>query len=79
VRVLYTRFFALVAFGLVPICLGGLSGCDFKPADGVLAEPPDIDAEQKAEVKAQYQKQRSERKSTSSNKVRSARTKGPAR
>jgi hypothetical protein len=79
VRILRSRFLMLVAFGLLPICLGGLSGCDSKPADGTLAEEAQVDAGQKAEVRAQYQRQRSERKSTSSNKGRSARTKGPTR
>ncbi len=60
-RILCSRFLVVVAFGLLPICLGGLSGCDSKPADGTLVEQAQIDAEQKAEVKAQYQKQMLER------------------
>jgi hypothetical protein len=66
VRVLRTRFLALVAFGLLPIYVGGLSGCDSKPADGELVEQPDIDAQQKTDVKDQYLKQRLERKNKAS-------------
>jgi hypothetical protein len=76
VRVLRTRFFALLAFGLLPICVGGLSGCDSKPADGELVEEQHVDAQQKADVKAQYQKQRLERKNKSSTKGKPAPTRG---
>ena len=76
-RILRTRFFALVAFGLLPTCLGGLSGCDSKPADGELVEPAHVDAQQIADVKAQYEKQRLERKNKSLTKGRTARAKRP--
>jgi hypothetical protein len=62
-----------VALGLLPIWLGGLSGCDGKPADGTLVESAQIDASQQAEVKAQYQKQMLERKNKSSTKGKSGR------
>jgi hypothetical protein len=78
VRVLRSRFRALVAFGLLPICVGGLSGCDSRPADGELVEPAQIDAQQKADVKAQYQRQMLERKNKSSTKGKPARAKRPA-
>ena len=74
-RILCSRFLVVVAFGLLPICLGSLSGCDSKPADGTVVEPPQIDADQKAEVKAQYQKQMLERQSKSSKKGKTARGK----
>jgi hypothetical protein len=73
VRFLCSRFSVMVALGLLSICLGGLSGCDSKPADGSLVEPPEIGADQKAEVKSQYQKQMLERKAKSSKKGKSAR------
>jgi hypothetical protein len=73
VRVFRTRLLALVAFGLLPIGVGGLSGCGSKLADGELSEEPDITAEQKSEVKAQYQKQMLERKNKSSKKGKTAR------
>jgi hypothetical protein len=57
VRIVCSRLLLVVALGLLPMCLGGLSGCDSKPADGTLVETPQITADQKAEVKAQYQKQ----------------------
>ena len=72
-RILCSRFLLVVAFGLLPICLGGLSGCGSKPADGELAEEPNISAEQRSEVKDQYQKQMLERKSKSSKKGKTAR------
>ena len=72
-RKLCSRFWVVVAFGLLPICLGDLSGCDSKPADGTLVEPAQIDADQQAEVKAQYQKQMLERQSKSSTKGKSGR------
>ena len=76
-RVLRTGFWALVAYGLLPICVGGLSGCDSKPADGELVEQPQIDAQQKADVKAQYQNQRLERKKKSLNTGKPARAGRP--
>ena len=69
----YARFFVIVVFGLLPICLGGLSGCDSKPADGTLIEPQQIDADQQAEVKDQYKKQMQERQSKYSKKGKSGR------
>jgi hypothetical protein len=68
VRILGSRFLLVVAFGLLPMCLGGVSGCDSKPADGMLEEPPHVSAEQKAEVQAQYKKRMLERRSKSSAK-----------
>jgi len=53
------------ALALLPIGLGGLSGCDSKPADGMLEEPH-IEADQKAELKAEYQKRRLEHKQSKS-------------
>ena len=61
-RIRCSRLLVVVAFGLLSICLGGVSGCDSKPADGMLEEPPHVSAEQKAEVQAQYQNQMLERK-----------------
>ena len=72
-RILCSRFLLVVAFGLLPICLGGLSGCGSKPADGELAEEPNISAEQRSEVKDQYQKQMLARKVKSSKKGKTAR------
>jgi hypothetical protein len=74
VRILCSRFSVTVAFGLLSICVGGLSGCDSKPADGTLVEAPQIDADQKAEVKAQYQRQ-SQRQGNSSTKGNTPRRK----
>ena len=56
-RIRCSRLLLGVALGLLPMSLGGLSGCDSKPADGTLVETPQITADQRAEVKAQYQKQ----------------------
>jgi len=73
VRILYSRFLLLIAFGLLSICLVGLSGCDSKSADGTVVEQVQIDADQQAEVKAQYQKRMLERQSKSSKKGKSGR------
>ena len=56
-RILCSRFMVVVAFGLLSICVGSLSGCDSKPADGTLVEKPEISAEQKAEVAAEIKQQ----------------------
>jgi hypothetical protein len=72
VRILCSRFMVVVAFGLLSICVGGLSGCDSKPADGTLVETPQVDADQKAEVRAQYQK-RVQRQGKSSTKGKTSR------
>ena len=72
-RILRSRFLVVVVFGLLAMYLGGLSGCDSKPADGTLVEPAQIDADQQAEVKAQYQKQMLERQNKSSKKGKSGR------
>ena len=74
-RILCSRFLVVVAFGLLPICLGGLSGCGSKGADGTLVEAPHIDTKQIDEVKAQYQRQRLERRAKSSKKGAIARSK----
>jgi hypothetical protein len=73
VRILGSRFLMVFAFGLLPICLGILSGCDSKPADGSLVETPQIEAKQQEEVKAQYKKQMLARQSKSSAKGNTAR------
>ena len=71
-RILCSRFLVVVAFGLMPICVGGLSGCG-KPADGMIEETPQISEEQKAEVKAQYQKRRLEAQSKAAKTGKTAR------
>jgi hypothetical protein len=67
-RILYSRFFLLVAFGLMALCLGGLSGCDSKPADGTVVQQAQIDEKQQAEVKARYEKKMLERQQSKSSK-----------
>jgi hypothetical protein len=67
----------MVASALVPISLGGLSGCDGKPADKTVVEPPQIDEAQKAEVAAENKQQRLERLSKFSRKGKNSRTKQP--
>jgi len=63
----------VVAFGIMSICVGSLSGCDSKPADGTLVETPQISAEQKAEVAAEIKQQSLERRSKFSKKGKTAR------
>ena len=54
-RIVRPLLFSVVAFGLLPVCLGGLSGCDSKPSDGSqVADGGPMDPEQKSKVKAFY-------------------------
>lgn len=76
-RVLRTRWFALVACGLLPVCLGGMGGCSSRPADGDVVEQPEIDAKQKTDVRDQYQKQRLERKKKAATTGKGARGRRP--
>jgi len=73
VRILCSRFKMIVALGFLSIYLGSLSGCGSKPEDGTVVEQAQIDPEQHAEVKAQYQKQMLERQSKSSKQGKSGR------
>ena len=72
-RILCSRFIVVFAFGLLSICVGSLSGCNSKPADGTLVEPPEISAEQQAEVGAELKQQSLERRSKFSKKGKTAR------
>jgi hypothetical protein len=55
VRIFCSGLLSVVAFGLLLVCVGGLSGCDSKPADGtVVPDSGPVSAEQKAKVKALY-------------------------
>jgi hypothetical protein len=54
VRILCSRLLVVVAIGILPISLGGLSGCNSKPPDGMLEDVEEIDADTKAEIKAKY-------------------------
>lgn len=72
-RILCSRFMVVVAFGLLSICVGSLSGCDSKPADGTLVESPEISAQQKAEVAAEIKQQSLDRRSKFSKKGKTAR------
>jgi hypothetical protein len=73
VRIICSRFLVVVAFGLLSICLGGLSGCGSEKADGMIEEQQ-IDADQKTEVKAQYQKQMLDRQSKFAKKGKASRS-----
>jgi len=75
VRILGSRFLVVVALGLLPMSLGGLSGCDSKPADGSLVESQQVDADQIAEIKAQRARQKLERQKNFSKKGKMARGK----
>jgi hypothetical protein len=75
VRIRRSRFLLVVAFALLPVDLGGLSGCGSKPADGTLVEAPEVSEEQKAQGAAELKQQSLERRSKFSKKGRTARTK----
>jgi hypothetical protein len=73
VRILFSRFMVIVAIGFLSMCVGSLSGCDSKPADGSLVDPPEISAAQKADVAAELKQQSLERRNKVSKKGKSAR------
>jgi len=62
----------VVAFGLLPIGLGGLSGCDSMP-DGSLVVPQQIDPAQIEDIKAQRLRQKLEYQKNHSKKGKTAR------
>jgi hypothetical protein len=74
VRILCSRLPVVVASGFLALCLGGVSGCGADKSDAMLEEPQ-IDADQKAEVKAQYQKQLLDRQSKFAKKGKASRGK----
>jgi hypothetical protein len=76
VRILCSRALVAVASGLLTLCLGSLSGCDGKPADGTLVEAPQISADQQAEVQAQYKRQMLERQKKAAAKGTAGRRRG---
>ncbi len=54
-RIFCSGLLSVTAAGLLLVCVGGLSGCDSKPADGtVVSDSGPVSAEQKAKVKALY-------------------------
>jgi hypothetical protein len=73
VRVFCSRFVAVVAIVLSLAALGGLSGCNSKPPDGMLEDVEEIDAETKAEIKAQYKQRLIAKQSKSSKKGKAGR------
>ena len=77
-RNLCSRFLVAAVLALLSISMGGLSGCGADKSDGMIEEP-EIDVNQKTEVKAQYQKQMQERQSKSGKKGKSGRPENRAR
>ena len=55
-RISCAGILSVAAFGLTLVCLGGLSGCDSKPADGtmIVTEAKPLTDEQKAEQRKFY-------------------------
>jgi hypothetical protein len=55
VRILHFASLAVLTSGLLLACLGGLSGCDSKPADGTVVQESATTSEQeKSEVERRY-------------------------
>jgi hypothetical protein len=55
VRSLAAGLLSMLAFGLLLVCLGGLSGCGSRPADGqVVPDGAIASAEQKSKVDSYY-------------------------
>jgi hypothetical protein len=55
VRILCSGFLSTLIFGLLLVCLGGLSGCDSKPADGtVVQDSGTVSEEEQSQVESRY-------------------------
>jgi hypothetical protein len=55
VRILYSGLLSVLTFGLLLVCLGGLSGCDSRPADGALVQDSGtVSKEQQSKVDSHY-------------------------
>lgn len=69
-----SRYMVVVALGLMSMALlGSMSGCDSTVADGSQVEEIQVSAEQKAEIKAQRERQRLERQKNALKKNKKAR------
>ena len=54
-RILCSRLLAVLPFGLLLVCVGGLSGCDSRPADGTVVQARGTISEQeKSKVESRY-------------------------
>ena len=54
-RILCCRLLLVFAFGFGLVCLGGLSGCDSRPADGtVVQDSGTVSEEQQSKVDSHY-------------------------
>ena len=74
-RSYFSHSLRVVVFGVLAICMGGLSGCDSRPADGSLVSQPQIDPAQVEEIKAQRLRQKLEYQKNHSKKAKAARGK----
>jgi hypothetical protein len=55
VRILYSGLLSVLTFGLLLVCLGGLSGCDSRPADGTMVQDSGtVSKEQQSKVDSHY-------------------------
>ena len=69
-----SRYPVVVALGLLPlVLLGGMCGCDSTVADGSQVEEVQVSAEQKAEIRAQRERQKLERQKNALKKNKKAR------
>jgi hypothetical protein len=55
VRILCSRLLSVLPFGLLLVCVGGLSGCDSRPADGtVVQDSGTVSEQEKSKVESRY-------------------------
>jgi hypothetical protein len=55
VRILCSRLLSVLPVGLLLVCVGGLSGCDSRPADGtVVQDSGAISEQEKSKVESRY-------------------------
>jgi hypothetical protein len=55
VRILCSTVLSVVASGLLLVCVGGVTGCDSKPADGTVVQASGtVSEEQQSKVDSHY-------------------------
>ena len=54
-RILCSGLLSVLTYGLLLVCLGGMSGCDSRPADGTMVQDSGTIGEQeKSKVESHY-------------------------
>ena len=54
-RILCSGLLSVLTYGFLPVCVGGMSGCDSKPADGTMVQDSGTTSEEeKSKVESHY-------------------------